>query len=315
MLVSSEQLCIVDRRTTREQKLNAFSIIPFCRSWLANYPSMQLIKISVLQIRTYLWQYIAIWSSHRINDFSSVPCNTNSSWTASRFTLSLPKNYSWKDHHNNRSNSTFSKAPFLARSQGQETNIQDHEKSGQKSTEGLKVGKCLSPVRHKPKSHKSLYSDSIPYILNSYNQAQAYLFHIPRYSTVAHWQISDIISAFQMTFPQIIMLQSLQVVVFMVSHVDIIQQLIPSYSLWGIQNINRIAWSRFWKISQVPAKKRNFHQTISSFSCWMMAFISANGNEKKIRKIKPEFVSFYVDEYPKKSHDLKSRYVFHLQQC
>lgn len=37
--------------------------------------------------------------------------------------------------------------------------------------------------------------------------------------------------------------------------------------------------------------------------------------KKKIRKIKPEFVSSYVDEYPKNSHDLKSRYVFHLQQC
>jgi len=146
-----------------------------------------------------------------MSDFSSVPCNTNSSWTTSRFTLSLPKNYSWKDHHNNRSNSTISKPPCLARSQGQETNIRVHEKSGQKSTEGLKVSKCLSPARHKPKSHKSLYSDSIPSILNSYNQAQAYLFYIPRYSILAHWQISDIISAFQMTFPQIIMLQSLQV--------------------------------------------------------------------------------------------------------
>jgi len=44
--------------------------------------------------------------------------------------------------------------------------------------------------------------------------------------------------------------------VFVVSHVDIIQQLIPAYSLRGIQNINRIAWSRFWKISQVPVKKK-----------------------------------------------------------
>lgn len=45
-----------------------------------------------------------------------------------------------------------------------------------------------------------------------------------------------------------------------------------------------------------------------------MVFISANGNEKKIRKIKPKFVSSYVDEYSKKSHNVKSRYVFHLYQ-
>lgn len=37
----------------------------------------------------------------------------------------------------------------------------------------------------------------------------------------------------------------------MVSHMDIIQYLILSYNLQGIGNINRIAWSRFWKISQV----------------------------------------------------------------
>lgn len=122
-----------------------------------------------------------------------------------------------------------------------------HWRSGQKSTEGL----CLSPVRHNPKSHKSLCSDAIPSFLNSQNQARAYLFYIPRYSILAHWQISDIISAFQMTFPQIIMLQSLQLLVFVVSHMDIVQQLILSYSLWGTGNINRIAWSRFWKITQV----------------------------------------------------------------
>lgn len=54
-----------------------------------------------------------------------------------------------------------------------------------------------------------------------------------------------------MTFPQIIMLQNLQLLVFAMSHMDTVQQLIPSYNLWGTGNINRIAWSTFWKISQV----------------------------------------------------------------
>lgn len=139
---------------------------------------MQLIQIFVLQIEVYPLQHIArlVFSK---SDFSSVPCNTNSSWTASRFTLTLPKNYSWKDHHNNRSNSSISKPLCFARVQGQETNIQAHWKSGQKSTEGLKVSKCLSPVKLNPKSHKSLHSDAIPSFLNSYNQAQAYLFTSP----------------------------------------------------------------------------------------------------------------------------------------
>lgn len=107
LVVFSPQLSIMD---LREQKLNIiFSLIAFSSSWVASYLSTQLIKIFVLQIRTYPWQHIAICSSHRIGDFSSVPCNTNSSWTASRATLSSPKNYSWKDHHNNISNSSISK--------------------------------------------------------------------------------------------------------------------------------------------------------------------------------------------------------------
>lgn len=35
---------------------------------------------------------------------------------------------------------------------------------------------------------------------------------------------------------------------------------------------------------------------------------------KKHLKIKPKFISSYIDEYPKKYNDLKTRYVFHLQQ-
>lgn len=152
-----------------------FSLISSCSSWLARYLMCSSLKSSSCRRE----QLIAICSSHRISDFSSVPCSTNSSWIASKFTLTLPKNYSWKDHHNNWSNSSISKPLCFARAEGQETNIQVHYKSGQKNIEELKVSKCLSPVRLNPKSHKSLYSDSIPSSLNSYNQAQAYIFLHP----------------------------------------------------------------------------------------------------------------------------------------
>lgn len=63
-----------------------------------------------------------------------------------------------------------------------------------------------------------------------------------------------------MTFPQIIMLQNLQLPVLAVSHVDTVQQLIPSYNLWGTGNINRIAWSTFWKISPVSENMAHNNQ-------------------------------------------------------
>ena len=252
-----------------EQKLNViFSLIAFYSSWFARYLIVQLIKTFVLKISTYPLQHIAICFSHRIHDFYSVPCNTDSAWIASGSIVTSPKNYLWKDHQNNSSISSISKPHCFARTQGQETNIPVHWKSGQKSTEGLKVSNCLSPARHNPKSHKSLYSDSIPSFLNSYNQAQAYLFYIPRYSILAHWQISDLISAFQMALSQITMLQSLQLLVFTVSHVNIFQQLIPSYSLWRIRNINRIAWSssgKFLKSLEIWLTKNKKNQQTSLF--------------------------------------------------